>query len=452
MKTQVLVVDDEVDALELMRELFTTNGYKTFTAKNGVEALNIIRDNEPDIMITDIQMPEMDGMQLLDVVRKKYPDIAVIMITAYGTIPSAVEAMKKVARDYIIKPLQLDSLLAKVETMSQLRSLIRENEHLRSQLTEKYNFDHIIGRNPKMLQLFELIKAIAPATSTVLIRGENGTGKELIANAIHYNSDRVKKPFIKVNCGVFAENLLESELFGHVKGSFTGAVKDRPGRFELAHGGTIFLDEIGDITPNMQLKLLRVLQERTFERVGGTETLKVDVRIIAATNRNLEEAMEQGEFRQDLYYRLNVIPIVVPPLRERPDDVPLLVYHFVNKFSKEFKKPIKEIDDEVMRCLSSYHWPGNIRELENIIERAIVLSKSDVLTVDDLPDHVTNISLTSSFPVLTDRPLNDLVDEYERQIILKALEENNHNKLRTAEKLGIHRSTFMSKLKKYGID
>ncbi|HFB68526.1 MAG TPA: sigma-54-dependent Fis family transcriptional regulator, partial [Calditrichae bacterium] len=340
MKTRILIVDDEIDALDLMEELFQKNGYETFTARNGLEALSHIRQHEPDIMISDLVMPEMDGMALLDVVSKKYPDVAVIMITAHGTIETAVEAMKKGAKDYILKPLRLDEILAKVETISQLKSLIRENQYLREKLAQKYNFDSIIGKNKKMLELFELIKDVAKTSSTVLIRGESGTGKELIAHAIHFNSDRVKKPFVKVNCAVLAENLLESELFGHVKGAFTGAIKDKMGRFELAHGGTIFLDEIGDISPNMQLKLLRVLQEGEFERVGGTETIKVDVRIIAATNRNLEEAMAKGEFRQDLYYRLNVIPIEVPPLRERRDDIPLLVTHFLDKFNRAFNKSI----------------------------------------------------------------------------------------------------------------
>jgi len=452
LKTRILIVDDEVDALDLMEELFQKNGYETYTARNGLEALSIIRDHEPDIMISDLVMPEMDGMKLLDVVSKKYPDIAVIMITAHGTIETAVEAMKKGAKDYILKPLRLDEIVAKVETIAQLKSLIRENEYLREKLSKKYKFDNIVGKNKKMLALFELVKDVAQTSSTVLIRGESGTGKELIAHAIHFNSERAKKPFVKVNCAVLAENLLESELFGHVKGAFTGAIKDKLGRFELAHGGTIFLDEIGDISPNMQLKLLRVIQEGEFERVGGTETIKVDVRIIAATNRNLEEAMQKGEFRQDLYYRLNVIPIEVPPLRERRDDIPLLVSHFLEKFNREFNKKIQAVDDEAMKFLQSYHWPGNIRELENLLERAVVLNKTGILTTRDFPPYVVQSQEPEIIEIDTNRSLNELVDAYEKQIILKALRENNFNKLRTAEKLGIHRSTFMSKLKKYGIN
>ncbi len=452
MKTRILVVDDEVDALDLMEELFVKHGYETYTARNGLEALKVINEREPDILISDMVMPEMDGIKLLDVVRKKYPDIAVIMITAHGTIETAVEAMKKGAKDYILKPLRLDEILSKVDTISQLKSLQKENEYLREKLYQKYNFNNIIGKNRKMLELFELIKDIAKTNSTVLITGESGTGKELIANAIHFNSDRIKKPFVKVNCAVLAENLLESELFGHVKGAFTGAIRDKLGRFELANGGTIFLDEIGDISPNMQLKLLRVLQEGEFERVGGTETIKVDVRIIAATNRNLEEMMRKGEFRQDLYYRLNVIPLEVPPLRERKDDIPLLVTHFIEKFSKQFNKEIEAIDEDAMKSLQNYTWPGNIRELENLIERAVVLNKTGRLTVKDFPDYVVHQEIGNEIELDEDSTLTDMVDNFEKQLILKALRENNFNKLRTAEKLGIHRSTFMSKLKKYGIN
>lgn len=452
MKTRILIVDDEVDALDLMEELFQKNGYETYTAKNGVEALNNLRTSDIDIMISDIFMPEMDGMSLLDTVRKKYSDISVIMITAHGTIETAVEAMKKGAKDYILKPLRLDEIVAKVETISQLKSLIKENRYLKEKLAKKFNFENIIGKNKKMQELFDLIRDIATTNSTVLIRGESGTGKELIANAIHFNSDRIDKPFVKVNCAVLAENLLESELFGHMKGSFTGAIKDKVGRFEMAHGGTIFLDEIGDISPNMQLKLLRVLAEGEFERVGGNETKKVDVRVVAATNRNLEEAMRSGHFRQDLYFRLNVIPIDVPPLRERKDDIPLLVAHFLDKFNADFKKNIEAVDDEAMKYLQSYEWFGNIRELENLMERAIVLNKTGILTIKDFPIFISQTEMEEEINLDIDSDLTQVVDNFEKKLILKALRDNNFNKLRTAEKLGIHRSTFMSKLKKYEIN
>lgn len=452
MKTRILIVDDEVDALELMEELFQKNGYETYTAKNGIEALNNLRTSDMDIMVSDIFMPEMDGMALLETVRKKYPDMAIIMITAHGTIETAVEAMKKGAKDYILKPLRLDEIVAKVETIAQLKTLIKENRYLKEKLAKKYNFENIIGKNKKMQELFDLIRDIATTNSTVLIRGESGTGKELIANATHFNSERIDKPFVKVNCAVLAENLLESELFGHMKGSFTGAIRDKVGRFEMAHGGTIFLDEIGDISPNMQLKLLRVLAEGEFERVGGNETKKVDVRVIAATNRNLEEAMKNGHFRQDLYFRLNVIPIDVPPLRERKDDIPLLVTHFLDKFNADFKKNIDAVDDEAMKYLQSYEWFGNIRELENLMERAIVLNKTGVLTVKDFPIFLSQTETEEEINIDADSDLAEIVDNFEKKIILKALRDNHFNKLRTAEKLGIHRSTFMSKLKKYGIN
>jgi len=452
LKTRILIVDDEVDALELMEELFQKNGYETYTAKNGIEALNNLRTSDMDIMVSDIFMPEMDGMALLETVRKKYPDMAIIMITAHGTIETAVEAMKKGAKDYILKPLRLDEIVAKVETIAQLKTLIKENRYLKEKLAKKYNFENIIGKNKKMQELFDLIRDIATTNSTVLIRGESGTGKELIANATHFNSERIDKPFVKVNCAVLAENLLESELFGHMKGSFTGAIRDKVGRFEMAHGGTIFLDEIGDISPNMQLKLLRVLAEGEFERVGGNETKKVDVRVIAATNRNLEEAMKNGHFRQDLYFRLNVIPIDVPPLRERKDDIPLLVTHFLDKFNADFKKNIDAVDDEAMKYLQSYEWFGNIRELENLMERAIVLNKTGVLTVKDFPIFLSQTETEEEINIDADSDLAEIVDNFEKKIILKALRDNHFNKLRTAEKLGIHRSTFMSKLKKYGIN
>jgi two-component system response regulator AtoC len=452
LKARILIVDDEIDALDLMEELFLKHNYETYTARNGIEALELIRDQEPDILISDMVMPEMDGIKLLEEVRKKYSDIAVIMITAHGTIETAVEAMKKGAKDYILKPLRLDEILAKVETISQLKSLIKENQYLREKLSNKYNFSNIIGKNRKMLELFDLVKDIAKTNSTVLITGESGTGKELIANAIHFNSDRIKKPFVKVNCAVLAENLLESELFGHVKGAFTGAIRDKMGRFELANGGTIFLDEIGDISPNMQLKLLRVLQEGEFEHVGGTETLKVDVRIIAATNQNLEEMMKKGKFRQDLYYRLNVIPLEVPPLRERFDDIPLLVTHFLTKFSNQFNKNIEAISDEALNALQNYSWQGNIRELENLIERAVVLNKTGKLTTKDFPAYLIQKDSPIEVNVDVDKNLTDIVDVYEKGVIMRALRDNNFNKLRTAEKLGIHRSTFMSKLKKYQIN
>jgi len=451
LKTKILIVDDEIDARELMQELFESKGYASDTAKHGLDAINKIRESEPDIIISDIRMPEMDGMQLLEILGKSYSHIPVMMVTAHGTIETAVEAMKMGAKDYILKPLSLDEILIKVENIAQMRNLVRENEYLRKKLESRFDFKNIIGKSDKITQLFKMIKDIAPTNTTVLIQGENGTGKELFANAIHFNGPSVKKPFIKLNCGVLAESLLESELFGHVKGAFTGAIKDKIGRFELANGGTLFLDEIGDITPNMQVKLLRVLQEGEFERVGGTETLKVDVRIIAATNKNLEEEISINNFRQDLYYRLNVIPVNVPPLRERQDDVKLLVEHFMAKFNAIYNKNIQPLNDKIMQYLEDYDWPGNIRELENVLERAVVLNKTDKLVSEDFPDKICKKQKTT-IEFSEDDGLSNAVNEYERTLILSELEKNKGNKYQTALKLKINRSTFMSKLKKYDIN
>lgn len=451
MKTKILIVDDDVDALELMHELFEGKGYKPSTATNGLEALKLIREDEPDMVITDIRMPDMDGMQLLEEMSLRYAHIPVIMVTAHGTIEAAVEAIKMGARDYILKPLRLDEILTKVETIAQLRNLEKENEYLRTRLAQRFNIKNIIGKSEKINELFKLIHDVAPTNTTVLITGENGTGKELIANAIHFNSPNVKKPFIKLNCGVLVENLLESELFGHVKGAFTGAIKDKIGRFELANDGTLFLDEIGDISPNMQVKLLRVLQEGEFERVGGTETLKVDVRIIAATNVDIEEKIQAGKFRQDLYYRLNVIPIHVPPLRERKDDIQLLVKYFIEKYEKVYDKKISKIEEDALMDMEAYDWPGNIRELENYLERAIVLNKSGIITKQDFPDTITR-SQKTILQYDASNGLTKTVEEYERHIILSELNLNKGNKAKTANKFKISRSTFMSKLKKYSIN
>jgi len=452
MKSRVLIVDDDLDALEMMQDLFDSKGYKSMTAINGIDAITKIKSQEPDIILSDIRMPEMDGMELLKILTKDYPHIPVLMITAHGTIKTAVEAMKVGAKDYILKPLSLDEILAKVERITQLNSLIKENEYLLNKLQQTYDFTNMIGKTDKIQELFRLVKDVAATNTTILIGGESGVGKELIANAIHYNSSRVKRPFVKVNCGVLAESLLESELFGHVRGAFTGAIKDKIGRFEMANGGTLFLDEIGDISLNMQLKLLRVLQEGEFERVGGTETLKVDVRIIAATNKDLKKSIDDGTFRHDLYYRLNVIPITVPPLRERREDIKYLVNHFIDKFNRVYGKSVREIEPRAMELIESYAYPGNIRELENLIERIIVLDKNGKIMVSDLPENIRGISEERSMEEVNfDNGLSNLVEDYERNLIVKALEKNKNNKFQTAKMLNMNRSTFMSKLKKYDI-
>jgi len=451
MKNRILLVDDEPDTLELMEELFIGKGYIADTATNGIEAIEKVKQNEPDIILSDIRMPQMDGMQLLQVLNKDYPNIPIIMATAHGTIETAVQAMKMGAKDYILKPLRLDEILAKVERISQLSSLIKENEYLLNKLQQKYDFTNMVGKTDKIKELFELVKDVAATNTTVLIRGESGTGKELIANAIHYNSARSKKPSVKINCGVLAESLLESELFGHVRGAFTGAIKDKIGRFELANSGTLFLDEIGDISLNMQLKLLRVLQEGEFERVGGTETIRVDVRIIAATNKDLEKAMEEGTFRHDLYYRLNVIPVEVPPLRERKEDIIYLIHHFMEKYNKIYGKSIMDIESTAVKILEEYRYPGNIRELENLIERIVVLNKSDSIILADLPDYLRNIPRGTEEIRLGEAGLNEMLDEYERRVISEALKQNEFNKAQTAKLLQINRTTLMTKIKKHSL-
>lgn len=454
-QTKLLVVDDERETLELMREIFTQNNYEVETAINGVDGFSKIKDFEPDIIISDKSMPELDGMGLLDLVREHFPEIAFILITAEGTVESAVEAMKKGAKDYILKPLRLDDVLNKIANIAEYQNLKKENEYLRSKLEDRFHFNNIIGKNVKMMEIYEMIRDIADTNASVLVLGDSGTGKELIANSIHFNSGRVKKPFVKVNCAVLSENLLESELFGHMKGSFTGAIKDKIGRFEQADGGTFFLDEIGDISLNMQVKLLRVLQEGEFERVGDLKTRKVNVRIIAATSRDLNAMMDDGSFRKDLYYRLNVIQLRVPALKERPDDIPLLANFFLDKFADNFKKKMADIEENAMKMLCNYPWQGNIRELENVIERAVLLNKSGQITVNDLPDMVireASDAENSVLPKIDDgSTLIDQVEIYEKQIMESALKRNNGNKQKTAHYLGIHRSTFMSKIKKYAI-
>lgn len=455
MKPRILIVEDEPDALEVIEDLFRSKGYETYTARNGKEALETIPTSEPDILISDVFMPEMDGLKLLDVVSNQYPHIATIMMTGHNDANNAVKALQKGAKDFVLKPFDLEEFLLKVSAISRLRTAFDEVLYERFRNVKRKGFEQIIGRDTKILEVFKLIEKVAPFDTTVLIRGEHGTGKELVADAIHYNSrkERANRPFVKVNCGGLPETLLESELFGHIKGAFTGAVNDKAGLFEVANGGTIFLDEIGDISMNMQIKLLRVLQYKTFQRVGDTKTIKSDVRVIAATNKNLEEAIKDGTFREDLYYRLNVFNINLPSLRERRSDIPLLVNHFIDFYCDQYNMPRKQIDDEAMAFLKKAPWEGNVRELENFIQRALIISESGILTIKDFPPEVLNRhSNGEDIEINTHQPLKTSLEEYERRIILAALEENNWNKMRTAEQLDIHRTTFHSKLKKLGIE
>jgi len=382
---KILIVDDDPEILEIIADILREGGYAVDTAPDGINAIRHIDADFYDLVITDLNLPKMDGMMVLRHVVDQSADTMCVILTGYGTIKSAVEAIKTGAFDYISKPIKSGEILMVVEKALRYKHLERENILLRRQLRKKYRFENFVGDSRPIQKVFELIEKVADTDSTVLITGESGTGKELIAKAIHYNSYRRDNPMVVINCGAIPEELLESELFGHEKGAFTGAHKSRIGRFELANEGTIFLDEIGDMSPNLQVKLLRVLQEQKFERVGSTRTIKVDIRIVAATNKNLISAVNKGTFREDLYYRLNVIPIKVPPLRHRKSDIPLLVDFFLKKFNEEKRKHVKEFLPEAMDAVLHYDWRGNVRELENLVERVIILTNGDEIGLEDIP-------------------------------------------------------------------
>ena len=397
-KKSILIVDDEPNIRRVLGAVFAKAGYEVFTAENGRKALDVISaELSIDVMLCDLIMPDLNGVEVLRSAKEMNPRLSVVMITAHGTIRTAVDAMKLGAFDYITKPFDMDEIKLIVKNALERSRLLAENIQLKQELQSRYRFDGIVGDSRKMQEVFKIVERVASSNATVLVRGESGTGKELIARAVHYNSPRRDKPFIAVSCAALPETLLESELFGYEKGAFTGAVGQKAGRFELAHRGTLFLDEIPDISPAMQVKMLRVLQEREFERVGGTKPVRVDVRLLAATNRDLEQAVANGEFRPDLYYRLQVIQIFLPPLRERREDIPALVEHFIEKFNKENGKNIKFVSPEAMDLLMKYNWPGNIRELENAIERGVVLADagSELITPDLLPISVQATADTS---------------------------------------------------------
>lgn len=384
----ILIVDDEKNYLLILEDLLAEEGYEVVTAQSGERGLEMVAEHDLDVVITDMRMPGMDGMALLERIHLQHPDLPIIMMTAYGSVEKAVEAMRKGAFDYILKPFKNEELKLTVRKAVDHYLLVRKNRYLTRELQERYQFGSIIGKSAPMRRIYELIEKVAPSKATVLITGESGTGKELIARAIHFNSPRRDQPFITVNCGALPENLLESELFGHERGAFTGAVNLRKGRFELAHEGTLFLDEISEMSPPLQVKLLRVLQEMEFERVGGSQTLKVDVRVVAASNRNLKEEVARKSFRSDLFYRLNVVHVQLPALKERADDIPLLVNHFLAKYSQAGDRPPLSLDPEALRLMLDYAWPGNVRELENVIERALILSNGERIMVKDLPQEI----------------------------------------------------------------
>ncbi len=445
----VLVVDDEPLIRKFLVETLKRMGFAVQDASDGAQALRKIKSETFDLIFTDIKMPSLSGMELLRKVREVSPESVIVMMTAYATVESAVEAMKMGAFDYIIKPFSPDQIEMVTRRATERQSLIEENQYLRSEILKEYGFGEIIGNAPVMHSIFEVIKKVANSRATMLVQGESGTGKELAARAIHFSSVRSNAPFIKVNCAALPENLLESELFGHEKGAFTGAVTRRLGRFELAHRGTLLLDEVSEIPLGLQAKLLRVLQEREFERVGGTRPVKVDVRIVATTNRNLDEEIEAKRFREDLFFRLNVIPITLPPLRERDGDVPLLAQHFVDRYCRENNRSHKQIVPEALEMMCHYAWPGNVRELQNVIERAVVLDADEVIRPEHLALRPSSSSESDSDEIVD--AVGRTVAEMERRLILKTLQALEGNRGRTAEMLQISVRTLRNKLNQYRV-
>ena len=440
---RVLVVDDEPMVCLALTNWLEEENYFAQALEDGPQAVKAVREENWDIVLLDLRMPGMDGMEVLKQVKEIAPQTVVIMMTAYASIPGAVQAMQEGAYDYIVKPLDVDQLTLMLKRIVEHQQLITENILLRKRLTEQYEYEDIIGRSEAMQEVFSMIKAVTDTNATVLITGETGTGKELVARAIHSNSSQRYGPFVATSCGALPETLLESELFGYEKGAFTGADRTKKGRFELANEGTLFLDEVGDISMKTQIRLLRVLQEKSFSRLGGTEQIKVDVRLVSATNRDLVAAIEEGSFRSDLYYRLHVVSIQLPPLRERIDDVPLLAAHFINKYNVEFNKKFDRVDRKAMDLMMDYHWPGNVRELENVIERALVIDQGPQMMVKHLP--FCNIESP-----LTEEPRS--LQEVERSHIEKMLQRNDWNIAKTARLLNIDRSTLHKKIKKFGLE
>ncbi len=457
---RILVVDDEMIVCESCKRILEEEGYEVETALSGKEAFDKMKVSPFDIVITDLKMPGIDGMEVLRTFRKEYPDLIIIMITGFSTVETAVEAMKLGAFDYIPKPFTPDEVSIVVKKAIEKKNLMLENVYLRQELQEKYGFHNIVGKSKKMQEIYRVIAKVAMTDSTVLIYGQSGTGKELIARAIHFNSPRREKQFVPVDCAVLSENLLESELFGHVRGSFTGAVTTKPGLFEVADGGTVFLDEVGNISLSIQAKLLRVLQEREFTPVGGTKAKKVDIRLIAATNKDLEKMIKEETFREDLYYRLNIVPIYLPGLRERPEDIPLLAVHFLKKYAEEMGKAIKGFTPEAMEKLMRYPWPGNVRELENVIERTVVMIDDEMVRVEHLilPGQQEKEILENQIP-MTSEELKEVkkqvrekaVEEIERAFVLNALERHQWNVTRAAEEVGMLRPNFQALMRKYNL-
>jgi DNA-binding NtrC family response regulator len=446
---KILIVDDEEGMRRMLGRVLGREGYETCVVGSGAEALLQVAADQFDLVITDIQMPEMDGLALLRELQDYDPALPVVVITAYGTVESAVQALRLGAYDYITKPFETDEIKLTVAKVLERERLLAENRYLHGELEERYSFSGIVGGSAAMQRVFDVVSSVAASNANVLITGESGTGKELIARSIHFSSPRKEKPFIVLNCAALSEGVLESELFGHEKGAFSGALATRKGRFELAHEGTLFIDEVGEMSLTAQVKLLRVIQEHEFERVGGTRTIRTDVRIVAATNKNLEVAVKKGTFREDLYYRLNVVNIPLPPLRERREDIESLARHFLAKYARETGKKIDQISPRALSCLLAYEWPGNVRELQNAMERAVVLAKGGGITPRDLPQGLQGPDQICLQLPETGGSLTEILEDLERQLIVQTLGRENASQTRAAAVLGIKRTTLRYKMEKY---
>jgi len=452
----ILIVDDEKHYPMIISEVLAEEGYRAFTASSGMEALDILNNQFIDLVLSDVKMPGMSGIDLLEKIKALKPDLPVIIMTAFGSVEKAVEAMHKGAYTFILKPFENEALIAHIAKALSMYRIVQENSILRDAIRSRYQFDNIIGKSKPMQELYEVIQKVAPTNASVLVEGESGTGKELVARSIHYNSLRKDGNLVAVNCSAFAESLLESELFGHEKGAFTGAANMKKGRFELADNGSLFLDEIGELPMTLQVKLLRVLQERTVERVGGTAPIPVDFRLIAATNKTLEDEVQKGNFREDLYYRLNVVKAVMPPLRERREDITLLINHFIEKYTRgpESSGTVTGIDKKAAQILCDYEWKGNVRELENVIERAVILSPASLISVSDLPPQIRNP--TTNTLQLDGIPegvgLSETLAAVEKRMIQRAMKMSGNVQTKAAQILGIGKSGLNQKLKKFNLD
>ncbi len=455
-RSQILLIDDEVDSCKALSVLLSQAGYRVRCCQSGEEALELLQQQNFELVISDLLLPGVSGIDILKQIKEDSPATSVILITGNASAETAVEAMKEGALDYITKPFNFERLKIQVNKALEKNRLVMENRYLRQQLHGRYRFDNIIGTSQAMQQVFTRMEKVTATDSTILILGASGTGKELVAKAIHYNGPRKDKPFVAINCGAIPAELLESELFGHIKGAFTGAVADQPGKFETANGGTIFLDEIGDMPLQLQMKLLRVLQEHEFERVGSHQKINIDIRLISATNVDLQEQVKSGYFRNDLYYRLNVIPIRLPPLKERRGDIPQLARYFMEKICREMKRPLIHIGDDAMRAMEAYDWPGNVREMENVIERTVALTDSTLINCDDLPQDIGKPGSAAVFsaPLVTGDgiDMNRTVAEMEKAMIMQALSLGQGVKARAAELLHINRTTLVEKIKRLGIE